>query len=49
MLHEYQPERYTDWFIRKHGVKRYQALIKESNQIKKFSDTDLEELIKKYE
>lgn len=49
MLHEYQPERYTDWFIRKHGLKKYQALITESNQIKKFTDTDLEELIKKYD
>lgn len=49
MLHEYQPERYTNWFLNKYGLKKYQSLILESNKIKKYSDTELEGLIKKYE
>lgn len=48
MLHEFQPERYTNWFIKKYGLKKYQNLILESNQTKKFTDTELEGLIKKY-
>lgn len=49
MLHEFQPEHYTNWFIKKYGLKKYQNLILESNQTKKFTDTELEGLIKKYE
>ena len=49
MLHEYQSHIFTNWFLKKYGLKKYQKLIEESNQIKKFTDSDLEELIKKYE
>jgi hypothetical protein len=49
MLHEFQPHIFINWFLKKYGLKKFQYLILESNQIKKFTDTDLEELIKKYE
>lgn len=48
-LHEFQSHLYTNWFLKNYGLKKYQTLIAESNKIKKFTDTDLEELIKKYE
>lgn len=46
--HEFNPHIYVNWFIGKYGLKKYQALIAESNQIKKFTDSDLETLINKY-
>jgi hypothetical protein len=47
-LHEHFPERYTQWFIRHYGVEVYDQLIFDSNQIKKFTREELEEIIRRY-
>ena len=49
MLHEYQPERFTLWFIKKFGESVYTKLVLDSNKIRKFSNSDLETLIEQYD
>ena len=48
-LHESQPERFTAWFLRVFGKKAYEALVKESNQIRKFSTEELIAMAEEYE
>ena len=45
MLHEYQPERYTRWFIEKFGSKTWLDLIERSSHIQKYSTEYMEDLI----
>lgn len=44
LLHEFYPEIYTDWFIRRFGPKRYEEMVDESRVITKYSMDDLETL-----
>lgn len=45
LLHEYRPERYTQWWINKYGLEEYEALVTKSKQIKRFTEEELEALI----
>jgi len=47
--HNYYPEFYTNWFIKKYGLCEYEALINQSKEVKKFTVSELQEIIKKYE
>lgn len=40
--HNYHPEHYTEWFIRRYGFEAYQALIARSLVKKVFISTELE-------
>jgi len=40
-LHEYNPHLFTNWFIHKFGVKKYDWLLAKHNGIKKFKDFEL--------
>lgn len=44
LLHEFQPERYTSWFIDRFGVGEYAALVDASESVTKLSIDDLMEL-----
>jgi hypothetical protein len=46
--HEFRPEIYTLWFIRKFGGEAYDDLVTRSNAIKKFTREELEEIIRRY-
>jgi len=48
LRHEYHPQYYTAWWIKRHGEEAYQALVRDSNQIAKYSRADLEEIIAKF-
>lgn len=39
--HEYDPNPYTSWYIRQHGLEAYEALVRDSNRIAKFSNDQL--------
>ena len=45
---EYNPHPFIKWFLDKHGLATYEALILKSNQIAKFSTEDLQGIIEKY-
>ena len=47
--HEFNPHIYTSWYIKKHGLSAYEKLLLDSNKIAKFSNSDLEAMIEKYE
>ena len=47
--HEYQPEIMTSWYIKKFGAEQYQSLVRLSNEVAKFSNTDLEMTISEYQ
>jgi hypothetical protein len=40
-LHEYQPERFTLWWIGKHSIEEYEEMVLESNTPKKFSTAEI--------
>lgn len=44
MLHEYDPSRYTLWFINTFGLPEYRDLAKRFNEIKKWNRTELEKV-----
>ena len=48
MTHEYRPEIMTNWFLQKFGAKEYELLTIKSRKPPKFSDFDLECMIKDY-
>jgi hypothetical protein len=41
MTHEYNPHIYTNWFIHKYGVEKYDELLFRHNQVVKYKDGDL--------
>ena len=41
MSHEYRPEDYTNWWIKKHGSKAYDILVSLGHSIYKVSNCDL--------
>ena len=45
MLHEYQPHRFTQWFIHRHGVDHYDWLSVKFAKTAKFTNQDLRLLI----
>lgn len=47
-LHNSEPHHYTNWFIREYGQLPYEDLCDKANTIKKFSRSELEEIITKY-
>lgn len=47
-LHNSEPHHYTNWFIKKYGNGVYEKLCQEANTIKKFSRSELEEIINRY-
>jgi hypothetical protein len=40
-LHNYEPEHYTNWFLRKYGDLAYAVLVDKSLVIKKYTRTEL--------
>lgn len=44
LLHEYRPERYTQWFINHYGTEVYNELVHKSKEIKKLTIPELQEL-----
>lgn len=44
MLHEHYPEKYTSWFLREFGAAQYDRLVKDSEEIRKLSEDELEEI-----
>lgn len=46
--HNFEPQHYTSWFIKKYGEQEYLNLVELSKTIKKFNRYELEELIEKY-
>lgn len=49
MSHEFRPETYTLAFIKKYGVEAYERLFVKHKAVAKFSNSDLETMIKYYE
>ena len=47
LRHEYRPEIYTQWFIRKYGVEEYEKMVQKSYQIEKVNIPYLNSLIEK--
>ena len=45
---EFDPHPFITWFINKHGVETYQALVLESHGIAKYSLDDLEGMLKEF-
>lgn len=43
-----QPWIYTGWFLKKYGVEAYNKLNEQSRIVKKFTRSELEDIIKKY-
>ena len=43
-LHEYRPERYTNWWINHYGKESYDELVEKSRQTKHWSVLELREL-----
>lgn len=40
-MHEHNPHIYTAWFIGRYGLAKYNELLAESNQLRRFSNADL--------
>lgn len=49
LLHEYQPERFTSWFIEKYGKEKYLDLVFRSNQIVRYNNDELLFLTETYQ
>jgi hypothetical protein len=49
MYHEFNPHRYINWFITKYGLKTYQDLVIKSNQLRKFTQQDLQDIKEYYD
>lgn len=47
--HEFRPERYTSWWVNKYGLDAYNELVRLSNQTKKWTVFELEDLKKNLE
>ena len=45
MLHEYQPERFTSWFLEKFGVEQYSRLVQDAEEVKKLQLYELQEML----
>jgi hypothetical protein len=45
MLHEYQPERFTSWFLGKFGVDQYARLVQDAEKVSKLQLYELQELL----
>jgi 5-methylcytosine-specific restriction endonuclease McrA len=41
MAHEYRPEDFTNWWIKKHGTKAYDMLVAKGHSVFKISNSDL--------
>ena len=48
MLHEYQPEHFTDKYIRDRGIEAYHALVLRSNTPRKYTTAEIREIAKEY-
>ncbi len=48
MLHEFRPERFTMWFLDKHGLEAYRSLCADSKVQRKISNLELREMTEKY-
>lgn len=42
--HEFRPERYTEWWIKKYGLEAYKELVAQSKLTKKWTIAELETL-----
>lgn len=47
MRHEFNPQYYTAWWLKRHGAEAYQALVAWSNIPAKFKSKDLKAMIEK--
>lgn len=45
-IHEYRPEIYTNYFIKTYGAEEYDALVRDSKQLKQWKMRELRELLK---
>lgn len=45
LRHEFDPHPYTTWFIRQHGLEAYEALVRDSNRIAKFTNDELRRIL----
>jgi hypothetical protein len=45
MLHEFQPERFTNWFLGKFGVDQYARLVQDAEKVSKLQLYELQELL----
>lgn len=48
LLHEFRPERFTLWFLNRHGLDAYRLLCEDSKIQRKFSNQDLRERTETY-
>jgi hypothetical protein len=48
MRHEFQPETFTDRYIRDKGVERYHELVRKSNAPKKWTTAEIREIAAYY-
>lgn len=48
MLHEYQPHKFTQWFIHRHGVDQYDWLAVKFAKTAKYTNQDLQLMILEY-
>lgn len=47
-LHEFHPQVYTAWYIRKYGAAHYIDLVEMSMKVRKIPRSELEDIIRKY-
>lgn len=45
ILHEYQPEKFTSWFLEMFGVEQYSRLVHDADQVGKLQLYELQELL----
>jgi hypothetical protein len=45
MLHEFQPERFTNWFLGKFGVEQYTRLVQDAEKVSKLQLYELQEML----
>lgn len=48
MRHEFQPEIFTDWWIKQNGIEAYHALVLKSNTPRKFPIHEIREIAEYY-
>ena len=44
MKHEYQPEHFTEWYLKRFGVEMYEQLIAWSNKPRKYTNDEIREI-----
>ena len=47
--HEYRPHTAYQWFIKRHGLEKWDAMVERSSGLAKFSNADLQAMIKKFQ